>query len=359
LLDPKRPNTAAQYRPVQQPVPIVSSDLVCLDRPPSYLGYSQISHWIDSLGETLRAEQFVAVAAVLRGGLFPAQCAAFSTGAPLWFVQYDRSRQQASWHGGVPPAGRLLLCEDIAGHGHTLVNCRALIARTHPDHRILTIVSDELSRVRPDWSMHRPNVQTVLPWEREVVSPQFRQDYWHRDGAHGCQPMQPDHCYRRWGVDLDGVLCADLAAERYAADMAGTLTLRDGLPRAPGAPHLAADRHFIVTGRPLTDRERTRAWLDARGYPGISVHHRDPALHDHDDLSVACHKAVAAERLGVTDFLESCAHQAVLISLRAPQIRVFWWRGGDPVLINAHSTQPPHVKSDSSAHASLASARPG
>ncbi|MCM5681918.1 phosphoribosyltransferase [Schlegelella sp. S2-27] len=319
---------------------IVLPDLACLDRPPSYLGYSQISQWIDSLGGTLRAKQFVAVAAVLRGGLFPAQCAAFATGAPLWFIRYDRGRQEASWHGGVPPPGRLLLCEDIAGHGHTLVNCRALVRRTHPDHRVLTIVSDELSRVRPDWSMHRPNVQTVLPWEREVVSPQFRQDYWHRDGAHGREPMKPDHCYRRWGIDLDGVLCDDLPAARYEADMAGTLTERDALPRAQGAPQLTADQHVIVTGRPLADRHRTRAWLDARGYSGIAVHHRDPAVHAHDDLSIAAHKASTAERLGITDFLESCAHQAILISARAPQIRVFWWHGGDPVLVNAHPTPP-------------------
>lgn len=326
--------------PVQRLLSIVPPDLACLDRPPAYLGYSHISHWIDSLGGALRAEQFTAVAAVLRGGLFPAQCAAFATGAPLWFIRYDRGRQKASWHGGVPPPGRLLLCEDIAGHGHTLVNCQALVRQTHPDHRVLTIVSDELSRVRPDWSMHRPHVQTVLPWEREVVSPQFRQDYWHRDGAHGREPMKPDHCYRRWGIDLDGVLCDDLPAERYEADMAGTLTDRDALSRAQGAPQLTADQHVIVTGRPLADRHRTRAWLDARGYCGIAVHHRDPAVHAHDDLSIAAHKASTAERLGITDFLESCAHQAILISARAPQIRVFWWRGGDPMLVNAHPTPP-------------------
>ncbi len=317
---------------------VVLPDFTCLDRPPSYLGYSQISQWIDSLGGSLRGERFVAIAAILRGGLFPAQCAAFATGAPLSFIRYDRIRQEATWHGDVPARGRLLLCEDIAGHGHTLENCRALVQRTHPDHRVLAIVSDELSRIKPDWSMHRPNVQTVLPWEREVVSPQFRQDYWHRDGAHGHQPMKPDHCYRRWGIDLDGVLCADLPVERYETDMTGALMARDALPRAQGAPNLAAEQHVIVTGRPLVDQDRTRAWLDTRGYGGIDVHHRDPAVHSHDDQSVACHKASIAERLGVTDFLESCAHQAVLISARAPHIRVFWWRSGDPVLINAHPT---------------------
>jgi hypoxanthine phosphoribosyltransferase len=159
------------------------SDFPVLDRPSSYLGYSQIGQWIDSLAETLRSAQFVAVTAVLRGGLFSAQCAAFATGAPLSFIRYDRDRQQAAWHGDPPPSGRLLLCEDIAGAGHTLVNCRELVRQTHPDHRILTIVCDELSRIEPDWSMRRPIVQTVLPWEREVVSPGFRQDCWHRDAA--------------------------------------------------------------------------------------------------------------------------------------------------------------------------------
>jgi hypoxanthine phosphoribosyltransferase len=314
------------------------SDFSVLDRPPSYLGYSQIGQWIDSLGETLRAERFTAVAAVLRGGLFPAQCAAFATGAPLFFIRHDRGRQQAAWQGEQPPTGKLLLCEDIAGAGHTLLNCRDLVRQTHPDHRILTIVSDELSRIEPDWSMRRPNVQTVLPWEREVVSPRFRRDYWHRDGAHGRQPMSPDHCYRRWGVDLDGVLCADLPAQRYDRDMAAALAERDALAPADNAPDLRSAEHVIITGRPLHDEGRTRAWLDARGYSGIDVLHRDPALHAHDEASIALHKAATAERLGITDFLESCPHQAVLISARAPQIRVFWWRGGEPVLVNAHPT---------------------
>ena len=315
------------------------STVPSLDRRPSYLGYTQISQWIDSIGDELRAEEFVAVAAVLRGGLFPAQCAAFATGAPLSFIRYDRSRQEASWHGDAPPPGRLLLCEDMAGHGHTLVNCRALVQRTHADHRVLTVVSDELSRIRPDWSMHRPHVQTVLPWEREVVSTQFRRDYWHEDGAHGHHPMAPDHCYRSWGIDLDGVLCDDLPAQRYDTCMDDALNERDALPRAAKAPPLSKRQHCVVTGRPHTDHARTRAWLDSRGYASIDVHFRDPARHDHDDRSIAIHKAMAAERLGVTDFIESCVHQAVLISAHAPHMRVFWWRDGDPVLINAHPSK--------------------
>jgi hypothetical protein len=42
----------------------VLSDLTCLDRLPSYLGYSQISQWIDSLGGSLRAERFAAIGSV-------------------------------------------------------------------------------------------------------------------------------------------------------------------------------------------------------------------------------------------------------------------------------------------------------
>ena len=147
--------------------------------------------------------------------------------------------------------------------------------------------------------------------------------------------MKSDPCYRRWGIDLDGVLCADLLAERYEIATAGILDARDALPRARNALHLTAKQHVVITGRPLAERERTRAWLDAHGYAGVEVHHRDSAVHDHRALSVASHKAAAAERLGVTDFVESCAHQAILISSRMPQMRVFWWRGGDPVLINA------------------------
>jgi hypoxanthine phosphoribosyltransferase len=307
-----------------------------MDRPLSYLDYPRISHWIDSIAAALRAQRFVAVAAVLRGGLFPAHCAAFVTGAPLVFMRYDRARQRASWHGDLPAPGRVLLCDDLAGHGHTLVNCLALLKQTHPDHRVLTAVSDELSRVRPDWSMHRPHIHTVLPWEREAVSAHYRHD-WRNGGGTGLRPMLPDHRYRLWGVDLDGVLCADVPLDRYERDLQAALAERDALPRCPKAPPLTAQQHRIVTGRPLMDRDRTRAWLDAKGYASIEVHHRDPDLHGQDDVSMAAHKAHAALSLQLTDFLESCARQAVLIATRAPHLRVYWWRDGEPVLITALS----------------------
>jgi len=308
-----------------------------LQRPPSYLGYETISQWIDAIAPQLRDSQFVAVAAILRGGLFPAQCASFVAGVPLAFIGYDRQQQRARWVGEPPPPGRLLICEDMAGYGYTLVNCKAFVEQTHADYRVLTVVSDEFSRTRPDWSMHRPDVQSVLPWERELISPHFQRD-WLEGGADGRRAMDADHVYRYWAVDLDGVLCDDLAPRRYAQDMDAALAERDGLPRAARAPQLIPRRHIIVTGRPLHDSRRTRSWLDAQGYGGIDVIHRDPRQYEHDDAAIAAYKSAAAQRLGITDFIESCPHQAVLIAAHAPHMRVHWWRRGDPVLINATPT---------------------
>jgi hypothetical protein len=103
----------------------------------------------------------------------------------------------------------------------------------------------------------------------------------------------------------------------------------------PGAPALSPERHCIVTGRPAGDRQRTRAWLEANGFGGIEVHHRDPARHGSGVDAVVAHKLQVAQRCALSDFVESCPRQAVLMAAQARQLRVFWWRGGEPVLVSA------------------------
>jgi hypoxanthine phosphoribosyltransferase len=300
----------------------------------TFLSYETMAQWVESLGPELRAAGFVAVAAIVRGGVFPGLWASYATGLPLHCLQYDRARGQARWIGEAPPPGRLLLCEDVAGMGETLVECLRFANATHPDCEVLTLVSDELSRVRPRWSRFAPNVQTIFPWERHDQTPAFQRD-WQGGGSTGASAMRPDHDYRLWAVDLDGVLCDDMPAGRYGADLARCLAERDDLPLHPRAPALLAHTHVIVTGRPAHDGERTRRWLARHGLHGIAVHHRDPGLHDDSLEAAARYKGSTADRLGCSDFIESCPHQAALVALQRPHLRVYWWADGHPVLLSA------------------------
>jgi len=304
------------------------------NRPLSPLTYAQISQWIDAIAPELKAQDFVAIVAVLRGGIFPAQCAAFATARPLHFMTYDRGTQTANWFGPLPPEGRILVCDDIAGYGMTLANCVDLAQKSHPELKVLTVVADELSRRKPDWSMDRPGVQSVLPWEREIRSLQYQED-WLAGGGEGRIPMKSDIEYQNWGIDLDGVLCVDISPAEYEKNLEQALSMRDLLPRAPNSPPLKSPRHVIVTGRPTIDTERTRRWLDAQGYQDIAVYHRDLEKFDHSIERVAKYKAETASSLGLTHYLESCPQQAILIAHFAPYLQVFWWRDGKPMLVTA------------------------
>lgn len=299
-----------------------------------FLSYDEISQWIDAIAPELQAGNYAGIVAVLRGGIFPAQCAAFATGVPLSFLRYGRRDQQATWVGSPPPPGRVLICEDVAGCGLTLVNAVRQVAGTHPEYDVLTIVSDGLSRLRPRWSMVLPGVQTVFPWERHDQTPRHQRD-WHAGGAMGSLTMRADHDYRFWGVDLDGVLCEDLAPADYALDLEACLARRDSIPLAVRAPRLSPASHVIVTGRPIQDAERTSAWLATHGIRDVQVRFRDPSTHGSSIDAVAAHKGQTADALGCSDFIESCAHQATLIALGWPHMRVYWWRGGAPVLVSA------------------------
>jgi hypoxanthine phosphoribosyltransferase len=300
----------------------------------TYFSYDQISLWIESLAAELQAAQFSAVVGVLRGGAFAATCVAFNTGAPMHFMRYDRESQLAQWVGSPPPPGKLLVCEDVAGLGHTLVHCLELVGRTHPEHEVLTVVSDDYSRSKPRWSLPFSDVQVILPWERHVQALAQR-THWYQGGAKGKLAMRPDHEYRFWGVDMDGVLCSDLPTQRYIDDLAACLRDRDGLDKHALAPMLESDTHVIVTARPEEDRARTQAWLQRQGLGEVAVHLRDPNVHSSTLEGSAHHKGSTATRLGCTDFLESCPAQSALIAAQWPLLRVYWWQEGKPLRILA------------------------
>jgi hypoxanthine phosphoribosyltransferase len=307
-------------------------------RPRTYFSYDQISLWIESLAAELQAEPFTGVVGILRGGVFTAACVAFNTGVALYFMRYDRERQQAQWVGSPPPPGKLLVCEDVAGLGYTLVHCLELIQQTHPEHDVLTLVSDDYSRLKPRWSLPFSGAQVILPWERHVQTRAQRTD-WYQGGAKGQLAMRPDHEYRFWGVDMDGVLCADMPSQRYADDLAACLCERDGLLPEPLAPALKPQTHVIVTARPEEDRARTQAWLVQHGLGDVPVHLRDPDTHAATLEGSAHHKGSTATRLGCTDFLESCPAQSALMAAQWPLLRVYWWQEGRPLRILASQAE--------------------
>ncbi len=300
--------------------------------PVVYLNYNDISLWIDSLQPEFKQYPFVAIVGILRGGGFPALCASFATGLPLYHVKYDRQTQTAKWDGEIPPQGLVLVCEDFAGSGQTLSNCLRLINQTH-EYKTLTLVSDEKSRIEADWTKRYDGYQVVLPWERHCLSPAHHEDWTNNGGKLGLTKMNNDNEYRYYAVDLDGIFCVDIHPIEYETDLHTTLQTRDQLPILPTAPTLKEGKHIIVTGRPTEDTQRTKEWMEKHGYHSIDIHHRNPEKHSAKETAI--HKGEVATKLGCSDFIESCPQQALEIAINFPHLRVTYWNNGNPILISA------------------------
>lgn len=266
-----------------------------------------------------RKHGFDAIVAIARGGLAPAVMASTALSLPLFALSYQRAARQVSWFTAQTPAkgARILLVEDIAGRGTTLVDCHKFLAAQGYETRTFTLAYDAESRMQPDYGVKLPpGMRAWFPWERESITPAF--------AATGNQPLQPEHEYASWAIDLDGILLADLPPHLYDSNLAGTLAQRDGLPPSKVLPSMDLSALTIITGRPEQDRSRTQAWLDRHGFRGELVM-RDESLHT--AAQTARHKAMAILARNHTHFIESEAAQALEIARQAPVARIFWWNG--------------------------------
>jgi hypoxanthine phosphoribosyltransferase len=299
-----------------------------MNKPVVPLTYEQLDQWIESLQPVLAGEAFVAVIGILRGGAPLALMVSHATGASVAFLRYDRTTREVRWDSTLPlpePGSKVLLCEDIAGRGNTLVDCIAFLREHGLIVRTLTGAYDDLSRLRPDYSIDASGYFTLFPWERQAYTDRYRAD-WARDGAREGALMADDHEYAVYAIDLDGVLLPDLPLTRYEEDLDAALSERDALlpfERMPGVDLQRA--RAIITGRPEMDRARTEAWLERHGFGHLELVMRAVDEHDDTPSGAAAHKAAAAIRCGVTHFIESDPMQAIFIAQRAPLLRVIWW----------------------------------
>jgi hypothetical protein len=289
--------------------------------------YSTVADSIDQWVPEWRQLGFSGVVAVARGGLIAGVMAATALSLPLYALQYRRSSRAVSWFSRATPApgDRLLLIDDIAGSGSTLIDCRDFLAADFAVE-LCALVSDDLSRIAPRWSVRLPDGRRAwFPWEREAITAAFAQT--------DNQPSAPEYRYASWAIDLDGVLLPDLPDEHYANDLSATLARRDTLAPGNPLPPLDLARVTIITGRPEMDRQRTRAWLDRHGFKGPLV------MRDTQRFAVeltAEYKAFELHAGGHTHFLESCPRQAIRIARSAPVAKVYWWVGdGSAYLVRA------------------------
>jgi len=297
-----------------------------LNKPVLPLSYEQMDRWIASLQPTLIAEAFVCVIGILRGGAPLALMVSHATGAPPTFLRYNRALREVSWDSSIPlppPGSKVLLCEDIAGAGHTLSDCLAYLQAQGLEVKTLTAGFDDLSCIRPDYGIDGQGYFVLFPWERQAYTHGYRERW--KDTAGGLTgAMADDHHYDIYAIDLDGILLPDISLERYEADLHTALHERDQLAPFADVPTFGKVK-AIVTGRPEMDRARTQDWLDRHGFGDIQLIMRTPDSHDDSPGQVAAHKAQAVLALACTHFVESDPQQAILIATNAPLLRVIRW----------------------------------
>lgn len=299
-----------------------------MERPVVIMTYEQIDLWIASLQQTLLDEKFCCTIGILRGGAPLALMVSHTIGVPVAFIRYERASRKAVWDSSLPipeSGSKVLLCEDIAGLGHTLADCIALLVSYGLKVKTLTAAYDEMSRIHPDYGINAIGYFASFPWERHAYTDAYRADWQHTEaGRRG--DLKEDHEYNIFAIDLDGILVPDVPIERYDTSLNLALDERDNLaPFAvpPGFDVMKA--RAIITGRPECDRARTEDWLAKHGFDHIPLVMRDPARYPDGVDGAVGHKTESALRLRCTHFIESDVKQAVLIAERAPLLRVVWW----------------------------------
>lgn len=252
-----------------------------------------------------------------------------ATGVEPAFLRYRRADRSVAWDSSVsipPPGSKVLLCEDIAGAGHTLKDCLSFLECRDLKVKILTAGFDDLSSIRPDYGIDGRGYFLQFPWERQAYTRAYR-EHWNNTGGGRTGQMAQDHEYDVYAIDLDGILLPDIPYQRYAADLQAALCERDHLEPYERLPPLGQIK-AIITGRPEMDRVRTKAWLSRHGHGETPLIMRDTRLYNDSPEQVSTHKAKAVLQLGCTHFVESDPVQAILIAQHAPLLRVIWWDAG-------------------------------
>lgn len=144
--------------------------------------YNKIETFCLSQKDILMKDNIGLILGVLRGGAVPALMLSQMLSLPVDFLYYDRTNAQVDIKNKeifqkinqcIEKNQTILLVEDIAGVGHTLLNCyNYLVSLTKNESliKVLTLVYHGNSRMKPHYYQDFSNMRSVLPWEKYITS---------------------------------------------------------------------------------------------------------------------------------------------------------------------------------------------
>ncbi|WP_028214248.1 phosphoribosyltransferase [Paraburkholderia mimosarum] len=157
--------------------------------PVYFYDYNEIETFCLSQREQLVQDDVGLILGILRGGAIPAMMLSQMLGIPVDFLYYDRIEARAEIRNFevfsliescVDNGRKILLVEDIAGVGYTLINCHHYLLSLVKDAsliKVLALVRHGNSRAKPDYSKNCSTVRAILPWERYVTGRRCLDDF--------------------------------------------------------------------------------------------------------------------------------------------------------------------------------------
>ncbi|HKT96232.1 MAG TPA: phosphoribosyltransferase family protein [Paraburkholderia sp.] len=154
-----------------------------------FYGYNEIETFCLAQREQLLQEDIGLILGILRGGGIPALMLSQMLGIPVDFVHYNRREARAEIknqevfdliNSCTRESKKILLVEDIAGVGYTLINCHDYLQSLIKDRsliKVLALLHHENSRTKADYSKDCSAVRAILPWERYVTSNQCLDEF--------------------------------------------------------------------------------------------------------------------------------------------------------------------------------------
>lgn len=149
-----------------------------------YLGWPQFSHAVDLLVHKLADTHFDAIVGIARGGLVPATALANHLNIQSFYtirikhnasdgIWPERDTTRVAERSLSEPLGNkhILLVDDIAGDGETMLAARSHLEELGPLRAIttVTLVVNVASQYIPDLFIYKIDGWVVFPWERPQV----------------------------------------------------------------------------------------------------------------------------------------------------------------------------------------------
>lgn len=276
--------------------------------------------------EDIRKEFFSSIVVIVRGGSFPGHHLSFRLGLPIYYLKYDRSQNPAfiEWIGSPPPMGKLLLVEDLAGLGKTLIQSRLFIEEAGYEVKTFVIFKDALSASTPEFigfETNQPNETFIVPWEKVKYHPHFSAD------------MKPytDHELEFTAWVFDSIFTAD-GEENVRGNALNGL---ESQKIATNSPKLKKN-DVIITERAMNEHAEMISWLKHH-HVHFPVFMRDEKVNKDIPFAIASWKGRKAIEIGCTRLVESDAEQCIYLANTFPHLEVIWWNKGYPISINASS----------------------